>query len=45
MAFFKLPILFLMVGNHGDISRFLQELIDQMEMMMQQQVTKKFCLN
>jgi hypothetical protein len=32
----RLPIVFFMIGNHGDISRFLQELINQMETMMQQ---------
>ncbi|UJR37543.1 hypothetical protein I4U23_030245 [Adineta vaga] len=37
IAFAKLPIVFLMVGNHGDISRYLQELIHQIEEMIQQQ--------
>ncbi|CAF1052840.1 unnamed protein product [Rotaria sp. Silwood1] len=37
MVFIKLPIVFLMIGNHGDISRFLQELITQMETIIQQQ--------
>ncbi|CAF2861797.1 unnamed protein product [Rotaria sp. Silwood2] len=37
IVFVKLPIIFLMIGNHGDISRFLQELISQMEIMIQQQ--------
>ena len=40
MAFVKLPIVFLMIGNHGDISRFLQELITQIETCAQQQVDK-----
>lgn len=37
MNFSRLPIGFFIVGNHGDISRFLQELIQQIEMMVQQQ--------
>ncbi|CAF0979391.1 unnamed protein product [Rotaria sordida] len=37
MVFVKSPIVFLMIGNHGDISRFLQESINQMETMIQQQ--------
>ncbi len=38
MIFVRLPIVFFIVGNHGDISRFLQELINQIEIMIQQQV-------
>jgi hypothetical protein len=38
MVFVRLPIVFFIVGNHGDISRFLQELINQIEIMIQQQV-------
>jgi hypothetical protein len=38
MVFIRLPIVFFIVGNHGDISRFLQDLINQIETMMQQQV-------
>ncbi|CAF1528436.1 unnamed protein product [Rotaria magnacalcarata] len=37
MTFVKLPIVFLMIGNQGDISRFLQELITQIETCTQQQ--------
>jgi len=44
MIFAKLPIVFFMVGNHGDISRFLQELIIQIETMIQQQVEKQMFL-
>jgi hypothetical protein len=44
MIFAKLPIVFFMVGNHGDISRFLQELITQIETMIQQQVEKQMFL-
>ncbi len=40
MIFIRLPIVFFIVGNHGDISRFLQELINQMETMVQQQVER-----
>lgn len=38
MAFVKLPIAFLTIGNHGDISKVLQELITQIETLVQQQV-------
>jgi hypothetical protein len=38
MVFIRLPIVFFIVGNHGDITRFLQELINQIEMIIQQQV-------
>jgi len=38
MIFVRLPIVFFIVGNHGDISRFLQELINQIETIIQQQV-------
>jgi hypothetical protein len=38
MIFVRLPIVFFIVGNHGDISRFLQDLINQIETIMQQQV-------
>ena len=41
MTFAKVPIAFLMVGNHGDISRYLQELIHQIETMTSQQVQRK----
>jgi hypothetical protein len=44
MIFARLPIVFFMVGNHGDISRFLQELITQIETMIQQQVEKQMFL-
>jgi hypothetical protein len=37
----RLPIVFFIVGNHGDIGRFLQELINQMEIIIQQQVNIK----
>lgn len=36
----RLSIVFLTVGNHGDISRFLQELINQIDSMLQQQVER-----
>lgn len=38
MIFTRLPIVFFIVGNHGDISRFLHELINQIETTVQQQV-------
>jgi hypothetical protein len=38
VIFSKLSTLFLLVGNHGDISRFLQEIINHMETMLQQSV-------
>lgn len=38
MVFARSPIVFFIVGNHGDVSRFLQDLINQIDMMMQQQV-------
>ena len=41
MVFIRLPIVFFMVGNHGDISRFLQELINQIETMVQQEVESR----
>jgi hypothetical protein len=39
MVFARLPIVFFIVGNHGDISRFLQDSINQMETIMQQQTS------
>ena len=36
MSVGKLPVVFLLIGNHGDVSRFLQELITQLESMVQQ---------
>ena len=41
MHFAKLPTVFLLIGNHGDISRFLQEIFVQMETNFQQQVTNE----
>ena len=44
IIFAKLPIVFFIVGNHGDISHFLQDLVSQMEIMIQkEQVTMNYC--